>query len=687
MSKIISPAAVKGGSQGELPAYLSNGVIGLRVRDNPLSAGMTLVSGLIGRHPIRKIEAAATAPYPLAVDFSIDGVWMSDAIHSLRIIEQAYEFETAELTTRLGFKPKDAGVELEVVTFCSRTEPTLVCQQVRLQFDTACEIQIRPMIDTRGIDGAELSAERATPNEAEPSCDGCLLWETAGGLSTCGVALVTEPPDGAESTFPAMQRGRFYSQHTFKARKSRTYRMNQIACIVPNAMHGQPDQQAVRLIALAKRRGFDALRAANRTEWKDLWRSRIVLAGADKRWQALADAAFFYMMSSAHGSSLASTSMFGLATWGDYHYYYGHVMWDIEMFIVPALTFLQPAAAESLLNYRRDHLDEARKNALMRGRRGLQFPWESGPSRGEEAAPLPGSASWHEDHISLDVAHAFALFSAVTGREAFMHDQAWPVLSGVAEWISSRTTPSPAGYQILESMGIAERQEPSDNPAFTMVASKVVLEEAIAFAKHLDKPVGQKWQDIKDDLKLPLRGKVLVSHDGYRADEEKGATPDPLMAVFPLGHDLGEEMERETLAYFLNQAEHYIGAPMLSALHGVWAARAGDRALSARLLEEGYAQFSAGRFEQTLEYRPDKFPEQPQAGPFAADIGGFLISLLMGFPALRPTLDDPQSWPCRPVVLPEGWKAITIECFWVRGRRYRLNAVHGADRATLEPHV
>jgi hypothetical protein len=355
------------------------------------------------------------------------------------------------------------------------------------------------------------------------------------------------------------------------------------------------------------------------------------------------------------------------------------------MFIVPALTFLQPAAAESLLDYRCLHLDAARRNALMRGRRGLQFPWESGPTSGEEAAPAPGSASWHEDHISLDVAHAFALFSAVAGGKQFMRDKAWPVLSGVADWICSRTAPDSTGHHIRNSMGVAEREEPSDDPAFAIMASKLVLEEALAHAKHLDQPAGDAWRDVADGLKAPIRGKILVSHVGYRADEEKGATPDPLLALFPLGRDLGEDMERETLAYFLNQAEDYIGSPMLSALYGVWAAWAGDRALSARLLDEGYAQFSTGRFEQILEYRSDKFPEQPQAGPFAANIGGFLISLLMGFPGIQPNLGDPQSWPCRPVTLPDGWKAITIEHLWIRGRPYRLKAVQGDERATLEP--
>jgi hypothetical protein len=88
VQKPISPPTAVGGARGELPAYLSNGVIGLRVRDNPFVAGMTLVSGLTGCHPVRKIEAAAVAPYPLAMDLAVDGVWMSDAPDAIQVIDQ-----------------------------------------------------------------------------------------------------------------------------------------------------------------------------------------------------------------------------------------------------------------------------------------------------------------------------------------------------------------------------------------------------------------------------------------------------------------------------------------------------------------------------------------------------------------------------------------------------------------------
>jgi hypothetical protein len=368
--------------------------------------------------------------------------------------------------------------------------------------------------------------------------------------------------------------------------------------------------------------------------------------------------------------------MFGLATWHDYHYYYGHVMWDIESFSVPPLSLLQPEAVTSLLEYRLRSLNGARSNAQCYGRRGLQFPWESAPTTGQEASPSPGTAAWHEDHVSLDVALAFTRFAQTSGDGNFLRDKAWPVLSGVADWIASRAHHGRQGWEIRRSMGIAERKQECDNEAFTMLSAQAVLEAALEAATMLKRPEGSQWREIAAHLKLPLRDGVLVSHDDYRSNEEKGATPSPLMGIFPL-EKLGGPIARATLDFYLPRAKDYIGSPMLSALYGVWAARKGDRRLSLKLLEEGYARFTTGRFLQTLEYRPDKFPEQPQAGPFFANMGGFLMSLLFGFPGLKPGWGDAREWPQHDVVLPEGWQAIEVPRLWLKGRPMRLSAEQG----------
>lgn len=685
MSSPISPPPAIGSGRRELPAYVSNGMIGMRVRHQPLSAGMTLLSGYTGEHPERKIEAAAVAPYPLAGDVAIDQVWLSDIPHQARDFTQAYDFATGELTTRFQFEACGRLARIEVITFCSRSDPTLACQEVSVIVDGPCEVSIRAIIDASGCDGGALGCMRSTPGEATPAVDGALLWEGAGGLSTCGIALATALRGAGESepSRPPLLGGRLWTEYKIRARGGRRLKLTQIASLVPSEMHRSPDQHAVRLAAKARREGFETLRSRNRAAWTELWKGRIVLHGAGEYWQGLADAAFFYLNASVHPSSPSSTSIFGLATWRDYHYYYGHVMWDIEAFAVPPLCLLQPPAARALLDYRSRHLEGARRNARLFGRRGLQFPWESAPGSGEEAAPLPGTAAWHEDHVSLDVAHAFATFARITGDERFLRLQAWPVLEGVAEWLTTRVTRTASGYDIAQSMGIAEREAPVNNAAFTNMSAVVVLEEAILTAERLGHAVDPEWRLIRDTLAIPRRGKAIVSHERYRTDEEKGATPDPLMGLFPVGFPLDAEGEARTIELYLKLAEQYLGSPMLSAFYGVWAARIGDRQGALALLEEGYGRFCVDRFRQTLEYRADRFPEQPQAGPFFANIGGFLTSLLFGFTGLAPGPGEPDTWSRRAVTLPQGWKTIEVERLWVRGRPMRLTASEGRDRAEL----
>jgi trehalose/maltose hydrolase-like predicted phosphorylase len=676
---------VKGTGGNDLPAYVANGLLGLRVRPNALSAGVLMVSGFSGEHPVQHIEAAAEAPYPLAVDIALNGIWMSDVPSQVTVTEQAYDFAAAELTTDLVFAVDGIEANIRVLTFCSRDQPTIVCQEVSLRFNSPADVKLRAMLDGRGVDGGPISLKRNSSGLERAACDGVLRWESAGGFCTCGIAYVTQVQDlDSEPERPTLHNQTVVSEHSFRARSARTYRLRQFASVVTSAIHQQPDDQAVRLLGKALRDGFDKLREANRAVWADLWRSRIRLVGADERWQAMSDAAFYYLNSSVHASSPASTSMFGLSTWRDYHYYYGHVMWDIEAFAVPPISFFQPSAAEALLGYRSRMLTAAHRNAQVLGRRGAQFPWESAPSTGEEATPMPGAASWYEDHVSLDVALAFAFYADVAGKERFLRDYAWPVLSGVSDWLASRVSKTERGYEILQAMGIAEREEPADNAAFTNMAAKMVLDQAADVAARLGRTFDPAWNDIREGLILPRRGDVVVSHDGFRMSEDKGATPDPLMGIFPGGYKLEPAVERATLELYLAQVDKYIGAPMLSALFGVWAAWTGDRELAAKLLDEGYGRFCTGRFMQTLEYRPDVFPDEPRASPFIANIGGFLTGLLLGFPGIRPSSADPQYWPERPVVLPAGWDAIEIDSLWVRGRRMSLTARSGADRAILQ---
>jgi len=680
----LNPPDALGTGVFALPAYLSNGLVGLRFLGAPLLGGVSMLDGFAGENPEKRIEAAARTPFPLAGDLVIDGVRLSHAPYLMGEPQQSYDFASGELTTRASFRTAGARAEIEVVAFCSRRRPTLVCQEIRLTFDAACGVELSAGLDTRGIDGREGALLKDGELWEEAGIDGGMRWFSQADVASCGLAFTTELLAADEAERQGRRRERILeTAYRFRAVAGRTYRLRQVTSLVSEGEHHQPDLQAARLAAMAGRDGFNTLRNENAAEWAEIWKSRVRLIGAERKWQEMADAAWYYLNASAHSSALASTSIFGLATWPDYHYYYGHVMWDIETFVVPALTFLQPHAAAAMLDFRGDHLEAARTNAALFGRRGLQFPWESGRSTGQEAAPLPGSASWHEDHVTLDVAKAFAFYADITGDERFLRDRAAPVLAGVGDWICSRVEKTARGYELKRSMGIAERKEPADNAAFVNMSAKVVLRDAARVCAAAGAPVDPKWAEVADGLVLPEQDGAVVSHDGWRADEEKGETPDPLLGVFPVGCELSDEMRQKTFALYLGLADKYAGAPMLSAFLGAWAAMAGDRGEALRLLDEGYGKFIQGRFRQTLEYRHDRFPEQPQAGPFFANIGGFALSLLLGFTGLQPDGDLPDRWARRKAVLPAGWDAIEVDRLWIRGRPMRLVARHG-EMARLE---
>lgn len=218
------------------------------------------------------------------------------------------------------------------------------------------------------------------------------------------------------------------------------------------------------------------------------------------------------------------------------------------------------------------------------------------------------------------------------------------------------------------------------------MAARSVLAQAAQTASKLGIPPRKTWAEVSEGLNVPMRSNgVIASHDGYRTDEEKGATPSPLMAIFPYWADIDEDTIQKTLRFYLNLWPDYAGVPMLPPLYGVWAAWAGERALSLKLLEEGYGEYQHGRFQQTLEYRLDKFPGGTASGPFFANMAGFITGLVVGMPALNVNSDDPATWPARPVVLPEGWTAIECDRLWIRGTPMRLRARHGAQRAELSP--
>jgi len=684
----LSPPPVTEAGRPELPAYVSNGLLGLKLLDIPLLPGIAMVSGSAGDHPVLGIEASANPPYPLGGDLAINRVWLDKAPQQAAFVDQAIDFASGEVTSRFTFGADGVMARVEVLTLCSKADPTLALQETRVEVDRPCDLVLRAMVEAHRVLGRVSGRVINVPGLEGRVTDGSLRWSAPGDVTEVGYAMWSELLGDAEAKRTVNDWGRAGSvatDYAIRARSGRTYRLRQVVSVVPNELHHDPDHEAGRLVARAAATGFGALRRASRDAWAELWRGRVLIESDDDRWQQLADAAFFYLNTSVHPSAPASTSIFGLAQWPDYHYYHGLVMWDIETFCLAPLTVFQPEAARSILDYRFRTVDAARANARVNGRRGLQFSWESSPLRGEESMPVPGMAALYEDHGSPDIALAFAEYAHATGDDRFLRERAAPVVFGVADWLVSRAHRTRGGYRILRALGIAERSHPVDDDAYTVMVAKLALREAIRFAAVTGVDADPDWARVEAGLEVPVSptSGAIRSHTGYRTDEQQGSAPEPLAGLFPQWYPADPELADRTIRFFLRLAPGYIGSPMLSPLYGVWAAWLGQRARSLRLFEAGYAALVAGRFRQTMEHTLGRYPGAAPAGPFAANTGGFLTGLVFGLPGIRVSPDEPSTWPSRRVVLPAGWRRIAVDRLWVRGRPARLVAEHGMARASL----
>ena len=682
----LSPKPISVLAPDALPPYVSNGVIGIRLASLPHLRGTTMVNGFAGIHPDTGVEGFARAPYALALDLSMDGVWASSASGWTRFLEQRYDFATGELTTTWTFRVGEATATVETVAFCARGTPALAVARMTVRTDRPTDLVLTAGADPTDVPG--FADRHAQPQDQGPNegVDGQLRWHSGGDISTVGLAYATSctgDRDAARQTARSDERGWFSTSYRIRTRTERPYGIDLTTAMVPVLSHARPDEQAGRLAAVGAARGFDGLRSDNRAAWDELWRGRISIEGASRRWQAITDASLFYLLSSTHSASLASTSLFGMAYWPNYHYYHGHVMWDIETFTVPPLLFLAPDAAHALLDYRFRHLTAAHHNAAMHGQRGALFPWESCPEHGEEATP--GARPFTEDHVSADVALAFANYVYATGDLDYARRIAWPVLRSVAEGIVSRAVRTRRGYEILGTVGPREHYEPVDNNAFMNMSAATALRAAAACAALIGEVPSETWNDIADRLVIPRsrsRG-AFVNHDGATLRETQGGVPEAAAGLFPVGYRASAKEELATYRYAaIEQAPLYVGAPMLSALLPVYAARGGEPDLAADLLERGFGDFINEPYLEPDEY-PRSRADRPRASPMFANLSGFLTGVLYGFTGIQLGPGGPETWSRHAVRMPAGWRSLRVERIWVRGEPHTLEAQAGAEGARI----
>ncbi len=640
------------------PAYLSNGLIGIRPGPNPLVPSPTAVSGYVYPHPVYRVECLAPAPYPLTTDIVVDGIRLLAHPERVTTRRQMLDMRTGELTTEIDFEPySGVRVAISVLQFTSRGTPSLVAQEVTLASDRAVNVTLVPEMSSANIPGRVTSAPIP---ERTRDIAAAMSLQSEGGASGLGIAL-TVIPDASSRPAPT---GCGYQG---EVGSGRTLRFRTIGAMVSSFYHPSPDLQAIRMASWGRMLGFERLREQNREEWESLWKSRVrVDAGADN--QRALDVAFFYLHSSVHASNQNGMPPFGLS---QTEYYFGHSFWDTETFSLTPVLLASPGAAKSLLEFRLRGLSAARRNASLFGYRGAQFPWEAAQTDGSEVTPTFADTGWSEQHVVPDVAIAFWQYQTATGDSDFLRRGTWPVLRGVAEWIESRGEFAEAGFGISNIMGPNEGVNNTKNNAYVSVACALALEAAHRCALLVGVTPPPTWKRIARMLILPRdrsTGAVLA-YEGAPQD----AFPD-LSFLLPFDPPLpAGDLERTYASFKRREREYMIG--FATAPTSAGAAFLGDRKFAATLFEQCWRPFWMPPFGMTKETTSQSY------GCFVTNFGSILQTAMLGFTGLRIRDGD---WAHYPASMPEGWQRIEIDHISVRGKPKRLIAVQGRKPELLD---
>lgn len=644
------------------PAYLSNGLIGIRPGPNPLAQAPAAVSGFVGQSIPYQMQALAPAPYPLMADLAVNGITMLERPDLVRIRRQSLDMRTGELSTRMSFFPPGVSFELEVLQFASRSVPALLCQEIRLTPSSNVRASLVAAIGVRGVPG---TVYRDRPPE-QTEIDLVMDFRSHGGIGGLGVSVMVVAQHGIRRTDQVRSTGggvaRIYS---LDGREGQTYSFRTIAAMVSRFYHPEPELESIRMASWGAVLGFDLLRRQNRERWAELWKSRVKITDDPESQKAL-DASFFYLHSSLNRSDQTGMPPFGLS---QTRAYYGHSFWDTESWSLLPVTLASPATGKALLEFRRGSLGYAKKLAALYGYNGAQFPWEAAPVGGFGVTPTFAATGWEEQHITPDVALGFWEYQIAAGDAEFLKQDTWPVLEAVAEWITSRGIYTSRGFEIRHIMGPDEGMPNVNNDAYVNLICKMVLNAAIACAGKLGIAASPSWQHAARRMYLPIDSRTNIL---LPCDNPPGAKNYPTGGLDMLIlHDppLSRELVRHTFDYQEGIRSHQPpGIGFATAATAATAAWLGYRDKARRLFLQSWQTDCMEPFGMLKEAPPETY------GCFLTTCGSLLQTAMLGFTGLR---IREGSWAAYPAILPEGWSQIEIDRLWVQGKARRLIAENG----------
>jgi trehalose/maltose hydrolase-like predicted phosphorylase len=671
-------------------SYLGNGVFSLatsQLGTQPAESYMIRVYD----HAKDDVSRIARLPAFNEVNVFNGHTWLNDTPldrGSLRSWQQTLNTYDGCLRTHYDWAGGEQVISIEVESFVSRANPHLAA--IRFQMTARSAGPVKVLLPIRAwkppvrVPLARLAnlphdAEQRMPDIRYPghmTVEDRQVDAGTGGATIC----VDSRADGSQNTvaegmtvawplgLEKLRATRLDSDElagvelSFQAAAGRAYTFYKYVGVASSFDSPQPAALAAQVAESARTRGYQALQRDSADAWHRLWQADILVEG-DPKLQTVIHAAEFYLLGSVRAGTDFDVPPMGLSSAG----YLGHIFWDSETFMVPALLLLHPELAKSMIMFRCRTLPAAQAKARENHYQGAMYPWEADESGAESTPRFAWQNALEENHVTSDVALAVWQYYLATGDREYLARWAWPVLKETADYWLSRATyrRDKDRYEILKVVSPDEGARGVSNDAVTNAGARRNVEDAIAAARLLGQPVNPEWPKFFRKIYIPYNAQARYhpEYEGAPAWKHNVGHVVALLA-YPIALRMDEQTKRNDLE---NSIKSILstggGALLLPTIYPVVAAELGDRELIEQTLAHSYQPYIRPPF--------DVLNEGPRGESINFLTGtGLLQQFVYGYTGLR--LSEKGLTEEFKPILPKQIKRLVLRNVTIRGNKYDL---------------
>ncbi len=459
---------------------------------------------------------------------------------------------------------------------------------------------------------------------------------------------------------------------------------------------------------------FDRLYEENASWWKQTWeKSDIEIQGDEENQQGIRFCVF-QMYQTYHGA-VKGTNIGAKGLTGEA--YNGNAFWDTETYCLPFFLFHDQTAAENLLYFRYETLDEAKKRAKMLDCKGAFYPIAT--ISGRECCNLWQHASL-QLQASTAVAYGIWLYEKITGDTTFTSEYGLTILIEICRMLATRGdyNAEHTRYGFYGVMGPDEFQMMVNHNCYTNYMGQFTLQYTLQVLQQMKENAPERlkqvlkqsgltqeecrdWQGKADAMHIPYdeKRKLFEQHVGYfdlphidvdaipieefplyshwtydriyRNDMIK--QPDVLMFLFLFNSRFPRDVLKANYEFYEPRCIHE--SSLSPSVHSILAAQLGKE-------QEAFDFFG---FATRMDL--DNYNRNSGEGLHTTSIAAAWMNIVYGFGGLR---SDAETLTLRPTI-PEKWDSYRfrivyrgeILCVHVEKGRVSLQTVNGGSLALL----